>query len=66
MKKQAPIPADRRKRVHRRVITFNHEENTVIENFMRKYGIQNRSKFFREAIITTILQKMEQDHPTLF
>jgi metal-responsive CopG/Arc/MetJ family transcriptional regulator len=66
MEKQIPIPADRRKRVHRRVLTFNYEENSVVENFLKKYGVQNRSKFFREAIVTAVLQKLEQDHPKLF
>lgn len=54
------------KRQHRRTISFNDKEIKVIEQFIDKYKIKNKSKFFRESIITTILQKAEEDHPTLF
>lgn len=54
------------KRQHKRTIAFNDKEIKVIEQFINKYKIKNKSKFFRESIITTILQKTEEDHPTLF
>ncbi|MDR1417380.1 MAG: hypothetical protein LBJ57_08190 [Prevotellaceae bacterium] len=57
---------EHRKRVHRKTIVFNNDEQKMIDYFCRRYGIKNRAKLFREAIITTMLQKMEQDHPTLF
>jgi metal-responsive CopG/Arc/MetJ family transcriptional regulator len=54
------------KRLHRQTISFNDREYKVIGQFISKYRIKNKSKFFREAIIATILQKAEEDHPTLF
>jgi metal-responsive CopG/Arc/MetJ family transcriptional regulator len=54
------------KRLHRHTISFNDKEYKVIGQFISKYRIKNKSKFFREAIIATILQKAEKDHPTLF
>ncbi|MDR3189127.1 MAG: hypothetical protein LBT94_08115 [Prevotellaceae bacterium] len=57
---------ERRKRIHRKTIIFNSEEQKLIDTFCKRYGIKNRTKLFREAIITVILQKMVQDHPTLF
>ncbi|MDR0418998.1 MAG: ribbon-helix-helix domain-containing protein [Prevotellaceae bacterium] len=66
MKKQQHISTGRRKRVHRKTITFNTEEYNFIDNFCKKYGIKNRSKFFRESIVRNILQELEQDHPKLF
>ena len=53
-------------RRHRKVIAFNDSEIAVIRHFFKKYKISNESKFFREAIIATILKKAEEDHPTLF
>jgi metal-responsive CopG/Arc/MetJ family transcriptional regulator len=57
---------ERRKRIHRKTIIFNSDEQKLIDSFCKRYGVKNRAKLFREAIITVMLQKMEQDHPTLF
>jgi metal-responsive CopG/Arc/MetJ family transcriptional regulator len=54
------------KRSYKHTISFNEKEIRVIGQFVNKYGIKNKSKFFREAIIATILQKAEEDYPTLF
>jgi hypothetical protein len=54
------------KRLHKHTISFNDKEFRVIEQHISKYGVKNKSKFFREAIIATILQKAEEDHPKLF
>ena len=53
-------------RKNKQVILFNDKELDVILRFCSKYKIQSRSRFFRETIISTILQKMEEDHPKLF
>ena len=54
------------KRTYKKSLLFNEPEMDAINNFCKKYKIENKSKFFRETIITTILKKIEQDHPTLF
>jgi metal-responsive CopG/Arc/MetJ family transcriptional regulator len=59
-------PVSRPKRRYRHTLSFNDKEIKFIENFITKYKIKNRSKFFREAIIAAIFQKMEDDYPTLF
>lgn len=53
-------------RINKRSILFNNREIKAIDNYCRKYRIGNRSKFMREAIITSILKKFEDDYPTLF
>ena len=53
-------------RKNKQVILFNDKELDVILRFCSKYKIQSRSRFFRETIISAILQKMEEDHPRLF
>jgi hypothetical protein len=54
------------RRSHRKALVFNDAENEVVKIFCAKYKISNQTKFFREAIISTILRKMEEDHPKLF
>jgi len=53
-------------RVNKKTILFNNREFKAIENYCRKYHISNRSKFMREAIISFILKKLDDDYPTLF
>lgn len=53
-------------RKHRKVVTFNDSELEVMNAFCKKYRIDNQTKFIREAVISTILRKTEEDHPTLF
>jgi len=53
-------------RTNRREIRFNNRELSAIESYCKRYRINNRSKFMREAIITSILKKFDEDYPTLF
>ncbi|MDR3184056.1 MAG: hypothetical protein LBT49_01420 [Prevotellaceae bacterium] len=63
--KQQPATRTSR-RQHRKMLAFNDAENEVIRNFCIKYKISNQSKFFREAIVSAILRKLDEDHPKLF
>ncbi len=55
------------KRKYRVCVKFNHKEFKLINSFCKKYNIKNRSKFIREAVIKSIIEKMvEQDYPKLF
>ncbi|MDR0421357.1 MAG: hypothetical protein LBH30_07935 [Prevotellaceae bacterium] len=65
-KKIEPAVSKKTQRTHRQTITFNDIEMDVIKNFCCKYKITKRTKFFRETIISAILQKIEENHPTLF
>jgi metal-responsive CopG/Arc/MetJ family transcriptional regulator len=42
------------------------DEMALVDRFCKQHRIQNRSKFFREAILQHILLKMEEDYPKLF
>ena len=53
-------------RKNKKAILFNNKELKAIESYCEKYRVHNRSKFMREAIITTILKKFDDDYPTLF
>jgi hypothetical protein len=68
MAKKTTIPAMKRNslRTHRQIFTLNDEENRALNRYMTKYKVQNKSKFIREAVMLTIIRKLEEDHPTLF
>ncbi len=53
-------------RKNRVAIMLNDEEMKALNRFISTYKIKNKSRFVREALMTTILKKFEEDHPTLF
>ncbi len=54
------------KRINRTTLLFNGREQEAIELYCEKYKIRNRSRFMREAIITEVLKRFDEDYPTLF
>ncbi len=54
------------KRVHRKEILFNTSELEAINHYCKKYRVRNKSKFLREAIISKVLNRFDQDYPRLF
>lgn len=54
------------KRTNRHLILFNNRELSAINKFCRQYKVDNKSKFMREAIISAILKKFDEDYPSLF
>ena len=65
-KKILPVSQRNSLRTHRQIFTLNDEENKALNRYIEKYKVQNKSKFIREAVMLTIIRKMEEDHPTLF
>lgn len=53
-------------RKNRVAIMLNDEELKALNRFISTYKIKNKSKFVRETLMTTILKKFDEDHPTLF
>ena len=56
-------PKPRSKKV---VFTLNDEEYDLLQFYLKKYKISNRSRWYRETIINHMLKNMDQDYPTLF
>ena len=54
------------KRVHRQSFMLNAREMRAINRYCEKYKVSNKSKFIRETVVTAILKKFDNDHPTLF
>ncbi len=68
MKKSGKHSKTPLKLLRKQRITFmlNEKEYNVINNYLIKYKISNRSQWYRETLIAHILSKLEQDYPTLF
>ena len=66
-KKEILIPV-REKLVRKHKITFmlNDKEMEAIENYLSRYRIKNKSRFYRETIVRHILKQLEKDTPELF
>ncbi len=54
------------KRTKKAEFALSEEELEVINFYLKKYKITNRSRWFRETIINHILKNMDMDYPTLF
>jgi len=63
---RAKYKNDKLLRKHKMNFLFNDMEKKALENYCKKYKIDNRSKFMREAIVTAILQQFDKDYPSLF
>jgi len=68
MAKRIKIPVSKRNslRTHRQICTLNDEEDRMLNRYIAKYKVQNKSKFIRETLMIAIIRKLEEDRPTLF
>jgi len=70
-KKSKPVPViDTRNpaspRTERLVTLLSKEEKQMVDSYLEKYHIKNRSRWIRETLVRSILQNLELDYPTLF
>jgi hypothetical protein len=65
MKEEIQDP-EKLKRKYRLCFLFNELEFEAFKKHCKKYKITNKAKYMREVVIANILQKQEEDHPTLF
>jgi hypothetical protein len=63
---QEELPGNDIRREHRIVFMLNDTERNVIEQYLRKYKITNKSNWYRRTILSHISRVMEDDYPTLF
>lgn len=54
------------KREQRLVCMMSEEELRIVNRYLAKYKITNKSRWFRETILMFIYRNMEEDYPTLF
>ncbi len=45
---------------------LNDEEQKAVTRYLARYKIDNKSRWYRETILSHVLKIMEEDYPTLF
>lgn len=50
----------------RLVCLVSDDEMHIIDRYLRKYKISNKSRWMRETLLAFIHQNLGQDYPTLF
>lgn len=56
----------KRARVHPVLFKLNDEEHKIVSRYLAKYKITNKSRWYRETILSHILKTLDEDYPTLF
>ncbi|MBB3894987.1 hypothetical protein M1B74_06955 [Bacteroides pyogenes] len=54
------------KRERRMSILLSEDEQLIVDRYLAKYKITNKSRWLRETILMFIHRNMEEDYPTLF
>ena len=54
------------KREHRIVCLLSKEEQRIVDRYLARYKITNKSRGLRETILAFIHKNMDEDYPTLF
>ena len=65
-KAYAKLPSDEPKRHQRMVCLLSEEEVRIVDNYLDKYKITNKSRWLRETSLMFIYKNMDEDYPTLF
>ena len=56
----------REPRKHRVTIMLNDSEMRMLQRYLDRYDVSNRSRLIREALMRNILDRFYKDSPTLF
>ena len=52
---------------HSRIVCLvSDEEMRIIDEYLKKYKITNKSNWMRETLLSFIYKSLETDYPTLF
>ena len=54
------------KQERRMSILLSEDEQQIVDRYLEKYKITNKSRWLRETILMFIHKNMEEDYPTLF
>ena len=66
VKKRVKVPASTPKRKRRMVCLMSDEEMRIVDSYLKKYKISNKSRWMRETLLAFIHQNLDKDYPTLF
>lgn len=65
-KKSLKMHVETTKRERRMSILMSDDEQMIVDRYLDKYKITNKSRWLRETILMFIHKNMEEDYPTLF
>lgn len=54
------------KRQLRMICLMNEDEQKIVDRYLEKNKITNRSRWMRETILSAIYKRMVENYPTLF
>jgi hypothetical protein len=61
-KKKILVPSKQNlTRKHRTSLVFNDKEYELIQNYLTRHRIKNKSKFFREVIVRHVWEQIEEN-----
>ena len=60
------LAAEKTKRQQRIVCLMSDDEMKIVDRYLERYKITNKSRWFRETVLGFIHKNMEDDYPTLF
>ena len=66
LKRKYSSPQPNHPRVHKVTFMLNDAEQKAVERYLARYKIINKSRWYRETILSHILKTLEEDYPTLF
>ena len=67
VKKRVKVTPAEPRRHTRMVCLMSEEEQQIVDRYLEKYKITNKSRWLRETILMFVYYKnMEEDYPTLF
>lgn len=67
--KKRPTPTSAKTQTvrHKRIVALvSDDEDRLIENYLKKYKITNKSNWMRETLLAFIYKNLDEDYPTLF
>ncbi len=65
-KRKHPSANPSHPRVHKVTFLLTDSEQKAVDHYLAKYKINNKSRWYRETILSHILKTLDQDYPTLF
>ena len=65
-KKSLKMHVETTKRERRMSILMSDDEQMIVDRYLDKYKITNKSRWLRETILMFIHKNMEEDYPTLY
>ncbi len=65
-RKKFKTAANLPKRQQHITCSLSDEEMQIVERYLNKYKIENKSRWLRETVLQFVYKNMQEDYPTLF